>query len=95
MTESATGTEGELPDNVIPFRRRRPSPPPQTGRQCICGAFWRPGFSSNPAWLLTADPVWDSFLGVTHCHACGRHKLSVIFGRDMRSDPKPRPERST
>ncbi|WP_333745587.1 hypothetical protein [Streptomyces sp. IBSBF 2950] len=87
----------DLPDNVIPFRRRRtapPAPPVQPRRQCVCGALWNPGFSSDPAWLLTADPMWDSFLGVTHCRGCGRHKLSVIVGRDMRRDTN-RPGRNT
>ena len=91
---AAQAGDGDVPDNVIPFRRRRTAPPVQRGRQCVCGAFWRPGFSSDPAWLLTADPLWDSFDGVTHCHACGRHKLSVICGRDMRPDT-PRPGRNT
>ncbi|MFG3157304.1 hypothetical protein ACGF7W_35300 [Streptomyces sp. NPDC048219] len=76
--------DDSVPDNVIPFRRRRTSPPPKPRRQCVCGAYWRPGFSSDPAWLITADPLWDSFEGVTHCQGCGRHKLSVITGRDMR-----------
>ncbi|GAA1111958.1 hypothetical protein [Streptomyces javensis] len=78
-----TTGEDDAPDNVIPFRRR-PATPAKRGRQCICGAYWKPGHSSDPAWLLNTDPLWDSFHGVTHCQACGRHKLSVIFGRDMR-----------
>ncbi|MDX3165907.1 hypothetical protein PV516_19155 [Streptomyces scabiei] len=85
-----------LPDNVLPFRRR-PAPPPKKGRQCICGAFWNPGFSSSPAWLLSVngDRLWNSFFGVTHCRGCGRHKLSVIFGRDMRPADNPVDKKDT
>jgi hypothetical protein len=44
----------------------------------VCGAFWRPGFASDPAWLLTADPELSFFVGVLSCHCCGRKKLDVI-----------------
>ncbi|MFF9204381.1 hypothetical protein ACF1AE_21680 [Streptomyces sp. NPDC014986] len=78
--------DGGVPNNVLPFRRRRTSPPSTPRRQCLCGAFWRPGPSSDPAWLMSVNsaPGLGSYEGVTHCQACGRHKLSVITGRDMR-----------
>jgi hypothetical protein len=63
-------------DSVVPLRRAKPPKP--VGRTCICGATWRPGFSSNPAWLITADPKLGGFTGVLHCHCCGRLKLDVI-----------------
>ena len=56
-----------------PIRRPRPS-----GHSCICGATWRPGFSSDPAWLITADRRLSSFLGLLHCQACGRDKMDVF-----------------
>lgn len=65
-----------MADSVVPLRRAKP--PKAVGRTCICGATWRPGFSSNPAWLITADPRLGGFTGVLHCHCCGRLKLDVI-----------------
>lgn len=62
--------------NVIPLRR--PASPRAVGRTCICGATWRPGFSSDPAWLITANPELRTFQGVLDCHACGRWKMDVI-----------------
>lgn len=59
----------------IPFRRPRPT---STGHTCICGATWRPGFSSDPAWLFTADPRFRILAGVLDCQACGRWKLDVL-----------------
>lgn len=56
----------------------QPKPEPRRGHQCVCGAFWRPGFSSDPAWLLTADPRLSFFIGVLSCHCCGRRKLDVF-----------------
>lgn len=80
--------EGEPPpDNVIPFRRPARKKPEQPERpKCTCGAMWRNGFSSDPAWLVTAPKVADSFIGLTHCQGCGRKKLDVLFGRDTRFD---------
>lgn len=62
-------------DGPIPFRRQRPV---RTGHLCICGARWRPGFSSDPAWLFTADPRLGTFAGMLHCQACGRRKTDVL-----------------
>jgi hypothetical protein len=62
--------------NVIRFTRPRPEP--RRGHQCLCGTFWRPGFSSDPAWLLTADPELNYYTGVLSCRCCGRKKLDVI-----------------
>lgn len=59
--------------NPIPFHR-----PTRTGHLCICGATWRPGFSSDPTWLRTADPRLGTFFGLLHCQACGRKKLDVL-----------------
>jgi hypothetical protein len=56
-----------------PIRR-----PARTGHRCICGATWRPGFSSDPAWLFTADPRLSTFVGLLHCQACGRRKTDVL-----------------
>jgi hypothetical protein len=58
----------------IPFRR-----PVRIGHLCICGSNWRPGFSSDPAWLLTADPRFSMLAGVLDCQACGRKKLDVLW----------------
>lgn len=71
------------PGKILPFRRPRPK---QSERpKCpACGAFWAPGWSSDPAWLVTASPDWDSYLGVTHCACCGRRKLDLLLGRDTR-----------
>ncbi|MEU3399456.1 hypothetical protein [Streptomyces filamentosus] len=76
-----------------PLRR-----PMRTGHLCICGATWRPGFSSDPAWLITADPRWSTFEGVLHCRACGRDKVAVL--REQAEHKRaatplaiPRPER--
>lgn len=63
-------------DNVIRFTR--PTPPRPTGRTCTCGATWRPGFSSDPAWLITANPELEFFTGLLSCHCCGRPKMDVI-----------------
>ncbi|MFJ2110658.1 hypothetical protein ACIOEX_01795 [Streptomyces sp. NPDC087850] len=60
----------------IPFRRRPAQK--KTGHTCICGATWRPGFSSDPAWLLTAHPDWRLLEGVLNCQACGREKMAVF-----------------
>ncbi|MFE9735503.1 hypothetical protein ACFYO9_34170 [Streptomyces sp. NPDC005863] len=60
----------------IPFRRRPTQK--KTGHTCICGATWRPGFSSDPAWLLTAHPDWRLLAGVLECDCCGRRKLDVF-----------------
>jgi len=68
-----------MADSVVPLRRAKP--PKAVGRTCICGAIWRPGFSSDPAWLITADPRLGGFTGVLHCHGCGRPKLDVIRGQ--------------
>lgn len=65
-----------MTDAVIPFKR--PTPARSVGRACICGATWRPGFSSDPAWLITADPELNFFTGLLSCHCCGRRKLDVI-----------------
>lgn len=65
-----------MTSNVVSLKR--PVPEPRRGHECVCGAFWRPGFSSDPAWLLTAPKVWDSFVGVIYCHCCGRRKLDVF-----------------
>lgn len=65
-----------MADTVIPLKRTTRTPP--TGRTCVCGATWRPGFSSDPAWLLTADPELNFFAGLLSCHCCGRKKLDVI-----------------
>ncbi|MBP5926663.1 hypothetical protein F3K32_42405 [Streptomyces sp. LBUM 1483] len=58
----------------IPLRR----PAREKGHTCICGATWRPGFSSDPAWLLTAHPDWRLLEGVLYCQACNRKKLDVF-----------------
>lgn len=65
-----------MADRVIPLRRAKP--PKAVGRTCICGATWRPGFSSDPAWLITANPELRTFEGVSTCHCCGRWKMDVI-----------------
>lgn len=65
-----------MSDNVTPLRR--PMLPKAIGRTCICGATWRPGFSSDPAWLITANPVLRTFTGVLDCKGCGRWKMDVI-----------------
>lgn len=80
--------------DVKPFQRPR-----RQGHQCICGAFWRPGFSSDPAWLLTADRRLSSFIGVLHCQGCGRDKLAVLKEQAERRRAEtppaiPRPERT-
>lgn len=62
-----------MSEGPVPFRRRI-----RKGHTCICGSTWRPGFSSDPAWLLTASPDWSMFEGVLHCQACGRKKLDVL-----------------
>lgn len=56
-----------------PFRR-----PVRRGHLCVCGCYWRPGFSSDPAWLFTADPRLSTFAGLLHCQACGRRKVDVL-----------------
>jgi hypothetical protein len=61
--------------SVTPIRRPKPKP---TGHRCICGATWRPGFSSDPAWLITADPRFKMLAGVLDCQACGRWKTDVL-----------------
>ncbi|MDX3298696.1 hypothetical protein PV569_34090 [Streptomyces scabiei] len=76
-----------------PLRR-----PVRKGHLCICGATWRPGFSSDPAWLLTAHPDWRLLEGVLNCQACGRKKLDVFKeqaeARRAATPPAiPRPER--
>lgn len=65
-----------MPDNVVHLRRHKA--PKAVGRTCICGATWRPGFSSDPAWLVTANPELRTFLGVLDCQGCGRWKMDVI-----------------
>lgn len=62
--------------NVVRLARQKSEP--RRGHQCLCGAYWRPGFSSDPAWLLTADPRLNFFVGVLSCHCCGRRKLDVF-----------------
>jgi hypothetical protein len=62
--------------NVTPFAR--PKPEPRRGRQCVCGAYWKPGRTSDPAWLLTASPDWFLLIGVLDCRSCGRDKRAVI-----------------
>lgn len=64
-----------MTDGIIPLRRRLPA---AKGRTCICGATWRPGPTSDPAWLLTANPELRTFEGVLTCRCCGRWKLDVI-----------------
>jgi hypothetical protein len=64
-----------MADNIIPIRRQ---PRRAIGHTCLCGATWRPGFSSDPAWLLTADPALSTFTGILTCHCCGRRKLDVF-----------------
>jgi hypothetical protein len=62
-------------DGPTPIRKPKPKP---TGHPCICGATWRPGFSSDPAWLITASRDWRHLDGVLFCQACGRDKLDVL-----------------
>ncbi|WP_440581467.1 hypothetical protein [Streptomyces sp. PT19] len=80
-----TTPEDTEPGKIIPFRRPRPTQP-QRPKCPACGTEWAPGFSSDPAWLLTADPGLDSYTGVTHCRGCGQRKLDVLLGRDTRQD---------
>ncbi len=66
---------GAIGDGPIPFRRPRPV---RVGHTCICGNTWRPGFSSDPAWLLTADRRLGTLAGVLRCQQCGRKKVDVL-----------------
>jgi hypothetical protein len=65
-----------MTENVVPIRR--PAKPKAVDRTCICGATWQPGFSSDPAWLITASPRLRTFTGVLDCKGCGRWKMDVI-----------------
>lgn len=64
-----------MPGTVTPLR---PVYEPRRGHQCVCGAYWSPGFSSDPAWLLTASRELSFFVGVLSCKCCGRDKLEVL-----------------
>lgn len=78
-----------MAENVVHLRR--PRPPKAVGRTCICGATWRPGFSSDPDWLITANPELNFFVGLLSCHCCGRQKMDVIRqqAEDQRAKQPP------
>ena len=61
---------------VVPLVRKAPEP--RRGHQCVCGAYWSPGFSSDPAWLRAANRELSFFVGVLSCKCCGRDKLEVL-----------------